>query len=85
MAGSYYEKEKSHSESKGTSITTSFREKPILKPEDLNTLGDDAVLIVTNAGYFRTCKSKTLYYCTSPYQEKYEKIIAVNKVAMEGV
>ena len=85
MAGSYYEKEKSHSESKGTSITTSFREKPILKPEDLNTLGDDAVLIVTNAGYFRTCKSKTLYYCSSPYQEKYEKIIAVNKVAMEGV
>lgn len=85
MAGSYYEKEKSHSESKGTSITTSFREKPILKPEDLNTLGDDAILIVTNAGYFRTCKSKTLYYCTSPYQEKYEKIIALNKVTMEGV
>ena len=85
MAGTYYEREQSHSEGKGTSISTSFREKNILRPEDLNCLGDDAVLIVTNAGYYRTCKAKTMYYCTSPYQERYERIIAVNKTAMDGV
>lgn len=85
MAGTYYEREQSHSEGKGTSISTSFREKNILRPEDLNCLGDDAILIVTNSGYYRTCKAKTLYFCNSPYQEKYEKILAVNKTAMDGV
>lgn len=84
MAGTYYEKERSHSESKGTSITTSFREKPILKPEDLNCLGDDAILIITNYGYARTNKEGTAYYKTEPYKTKYEKILSVNKVAMEG-
>lgn len=84
MAGTYYEKERSHSESKGTSITTSFREKPVLKPEDLNCLGDDAILIITNYGYARTNKEGTAYYKAEPYKTKYEKILAVNKVAMEG-
>lgn len=84
MAGTYYEKERSHSESKGTSITTSFREKPVLKPEDLNCLGDDAILIITNYGYARTNKEATAYYKTEPYKAKYEKIFAVNTVAMEG-
>ena len=83
MAGTYYEKERSHSESKGTSITTSFREKQILKAEDLNSMGDEAILIITNSGYARVKKQP--YYNTQPYQSKYEKIIAVNKVAMEGV
>ena len=36
-------------------------------------LGDDAVLIVTNAGYYRTCKAKTMYYCTSPYQDLWSR------------
>ena len=43
MAGSYYEKEKSYSQSNGTSVSTSYKEKQILRPEDLNQLGDDAV------------------------------------------
>ena len=85
MAGSYYEKEKSHSEGKGTSTSTSFREKSVLKPEDLNCLGDDAVLIITNHGYARTNKEATAYYKTEPYKTKYEKILAVNKTAMDGV
>lgn len=85
MAGSYYEREQSHSEGKGTSISTSFREKSILRPEDLNCLGDDAVLIITNHGYVRTNKEATAYYKTEPYKTKYEKILAVNKTAMDGV
>ena len=85
MAGSYYERERSHSEGKGTSISTSFREKNVLKPEDLNCLGDDAVLIITNHGYIRSNKEATAYYKTEPYKTKYEKIVAVNKTAMEGV
>ena len=85
MAGSYYERERSHSEGKGTSISTSFREKNVLKPEDLNCLGDDAVLIITNHGYVRSNKEATAYYKTEPYKSKYEKIVALNKTAMEGV
>ena len=85
MAGSYYEKEQSHSEGRGTSISTSFREKSVLKPEDLNRLGDDAVLIITNHGYVRSNKEATAYYKTEPYKSKYEKILAVNKTAMDGV
>ena len=85
MAGSYYEKEQSHSEGRGTSISTSFREKSVLKPEDLNCLGDDAVLIITNHGYVRSNKEATAYYKTEPYKSKYEKILAVNKTAMDGV
>lgn len=83
MAGTYYEKERTYSESKGTSITTSFRERQLLKAEDLNSMGDDAILIITNYGYARV--KKQAYYNTEPYKSKYEKIIAVNKVAMEGV
>lgn len=85
MAGSYYERERSHSEGKGTSISTSFREKNVLKPEDLNCLGDDAVLIITNHGYVRSNKEATAYYKTEPYKSKYEKIVAINQTAMEGV
>lgn len=85
MAGSYYEKEQSHSEGKGTSVSTSFREKSVLKPEDLNCLGDDAVLLITNYGYVRTNKEATAYYKKEPYKTKYENIIAINKNAMEGV
>ena len=85
MAGSYYEKEQSHSEGKGTSVSTSFREKSVLKPEDLNCLGEDAVLIITNHGYVRSNKEATAYYKTEPYKTKYEKILAVNKTAMDGV
>jgi hypothetical protein len=85
MAGSYYEREQSHSEGKGTSVSTSFREKSVLRPEDLNCLGNDAVLIVTNHGYVRTNKEATAYYKTEPYKTHYEKILAVNKTAMDGV
>lgn len=85
MAGEYYEKEKSITEGKGTSSSTSFREKAILKPGDLNNLGDDAVLIVTNHGYVRTHKEGTAYYKTEPYKTQYERIIAVNREAMADV
>ena len=85
MAGSYYEKEKSVSEGKGTSTSISFREKQVLRPEDLNNLGEDAALIITNHGYVRTKKEATAYYKVEPYKSKYEKIADVNAVAMEGV
>lgn len=85
MAGEYYEKEKSITEGKGTSSSTSFREKAILKPGDLNNLGDDAVLIVTNHGYVRTHKEGTAYYKTEPYKSQYEKIMAVNRDVMSEV
>ena len=85
MAGSYYEKEKSTSEGKGTSTSISFREKQILRPEDLNNLGDDAVLIITNHGYARTHKEGTAYYKTEPYKSKYENILAANKNTMVDI
>ena len=85
MAGSYYEKNVSFSENKGSSTTTSFTEKPVLKPEDLNNLGDDAVLIITNYGYVRVNKSKVAYYKHPFFKPKYERIIAVNREAMNGV
>ena len=80
MAGDYAEKERSVTEGKGTSASISFREKPVLKPCDLNNLGDDAVLIITNHGYVRVKKQG--YYCTEPYKSQYENIIAVNREAM---
>ena len=83
MAGDFIEKERSVTEGKGTSSSTSFREKPVLKPCDLNNLGDDAVLIITNHGYARVKKQG--YYCTEPFKSQYEKIMAVNKDAMAGV
>jgi type IV secretory pathway TraG/TraD family ATPase VirD4 len=83
MAGDYVEKEKSITEGKGTSASVSFREKPVLKPDDLNNLGEDAVLIITNHGYVRVKKQG--YYCTEPYKSKYEKILAVNREVMIDV
>ena len=85
MAGQYYEKEKSVTEGKGTSSSISFRQKNVLNPEDLNCLGEDAVLIITNHGYVRTHKEATAYYKTEPYKSKYEKAIDVNRTAMDGV
>jgi hypothetical protein len=55
----------------------------VLKPDDLNCLGEDAVLIITNYGYVRVHKQG--YYCTEPYKSQYEKILAVNQEVMEGV
>ena len=83
MAGDYVEKEKSYTEGKGTSSSVSFREKPVLKPDDLNNLGEDAVLIITNHGYARVKKQG--YYCTEPYKSQYEKIIDVNREVMADV
>lgn len=85
MAGNYYEKTVSTSEGKGTSTTTSFQEKQVLRPEDLNNLGEDAILIITNHGYVRTHKEGTAYYKTQPFKDQYEKILAVNREAMEGM
>lgn len=82
MAGSYYEKSVSTSEGKGTSTSTSFAEKAVLKPEDLNALGEDAVLIITNHGYVRVNREKTMYYKAEPFKAKYEKIYAVNRELM---
>ena len=85
MAGSYYEKEKSYAQSNSTSVSTSYKEKQILRPEDLNQLGDDAVLLITNFGYVRTNKNGSAYYKTEPFKSQYEKIVAVNNRAMPGV
>jgi type IV secretory pathway TraG/TraD family ATPase VirD4 len=85
MAGSYYEKTVSTSEGRGTSTSTSFQEKQVLRPEDLNNLGEDAILIITNHGYVRTHKEASAYYRTREFKSKYEKIMAVNRDAMKGV
>lgn len=85
MAGSYYEKSVTFNEGRGTSTSTSFIEKPILKPEDLNHLGEDAVLIITNHGYARTHKEGTAHYKIEPFKSQYEKIVEDNKEIMEGV
>lgn len=85
MAGNYYEKTVSTTEGHGTSTSTSFAEKPVLKPDDLNNLGEDAVLIITNFGYVRTHKEGSAYYKTEPFKRQYERIMSVNKEAMEGV
>jgi hypothetical protein len=66
-------------------MSTSFREKQVLRPDDLNNLGEDAVLLITNHGYARTHKEGTAYYKTQPFKSQYEKILAVNKDAMEGI
>lgn len=85
MAGVYYEKTVSTSEGRGTSTSTSFAEKPVLRPDDLNNLGEDAVLIISNLGYVRTRKSGSAYFRVEPFKSKYEKIFAVNKMAMGDV
>lgn len=82
MAGSYYEKNISTTENNGTSKSTSFLEKPILRPEDLNCLDEDAVLLITNHGFVKVHREAAAYYKTEPFKSKYEKIIAVNKEAM---
>lgn len=60
-----------------------FQEKPVLKPDDLNNLGEDAVLIITNHGYVWVKKQG--YYCTEPHKTQYEKILAVNREALADV
>ena len=42
-------------------------------------------MIITNRGYARTNKERTAYYKTEPYKSQYEKILAANEKAMEGV
>ncbi len=84
MAGSYYEKTVSTSEGKGTSRSTSFQEKQVLRPEELNSLGDDAVLIITNHGYVRTNKEGSAYYKTEPFRSRYQACAAANEKTMEG-
>ena len=80
MVGSYYEKTRSYTSSSGKnrSSTTSFQEKAVLKPDDLNTLGDEAILLVSNMGYFRTDKSKSAYYKYEPFKSVYHERYAVN-------
>lgn len=85
MSGIYVEKTVSTSEGRGTSKSVSFQEKQVLRPEDLNNLGEDAVLIITNHGYVRTRKTGTFYFSEEPYKSQYGKIFAVNEKAMDGV
>jgi len=85
MAGTYYEKTKNFSEGRGTSVSTSYTEKNILKPEDLNRLGEEAILIVANEGFFRTRKEGTAYYKVEPFRSQYERRIEKNKTIMTGV
>ncbi len=85
MAGVYFEKEKSFSQSVNTSTSTSFKEKQVLRPEDLNQLGDDAVLLITNHGYVRTNKNGSAYYKAEPFKSQYEAIVAQNEKVMVGV
>ena len=42
-------------------------------------------MVITNYGYARTSKERIAYYKTKPYKAQYEKILAVNEKAMEGV
>ena len=78
LAGKYYEQRKSFNSGKARTSSTSFEEKDILKAGDLNTLGDEAILLVSNLGYFRTNKSRTAYYKYEPFKTKYEAIYARN-------
>lgn len=78
LAGKYYEQRKSFNSGKARNSSTSFEEKDILKAGDLNTLGDEAILLVSNLGYFRTDKSRTAYYKYEPFKSKYEAIYARN-------
>ncbi len=85
MAGVYFEKEKSYSQSNTTSTSTTFKEKQILRPEDLNQLGDDAVLLISNHGYVRTNKEGSAYYKVEPFKSRYEEIVAQNQKTMKGI
>lgn len=85
MAGTYYEKAKSFSEGGSSSVSTSFQEKPVLKEDELNRLGDDAILVVSNYGYMRTNKQGTAYYKEEPYLSLYKARVKVNSEVMDGV
>ena len=85
MAGSYYEKEKTYSQSNGTSVSTSFKQQQVLRQEELNQVGEDAVLLINNHGYVRTYKEGSAYYKTEPFKSQYERIIEGNKEVMVGV
>ena len=78
LAGKYYEQRKSFNSGKARNSSTSFEEKDVLKAGDLNTLGDEAILLVSNLGYFRTNKSRTAYYKYEPFKSKFEAIYARN-------
>ena len=66
-------------------ISTSFKEKQILRPEDLNQLGNDGVLLITNHGYVRTNKLGSAYFSVQPFKSQYEAINAVNKEVMKDM
>ena len=78
LAGKYYEKRKSFNSGKNRNSSTSYEEKDILRAGDLNTLGSEAILLVSNLGYYRTDKSRTAYYKYEPFKSKYESIYARN-------
>ncbi len=78
LAGKYYEKRKSFNSGKNRNSSTSYEEKDILRAGDLNTLGSEAILLVSNLGYYRTDKSRTAYYKYEPFKSKYESIFARN-------
>lgn len=79
LAGKYYEQRKSFNTGRNKNSSISFEEKDVLKPSDLNVLGDQAVLLVSNLGYFRTDKSKTAYWKYEPFKSQYETIYNNNK------
>lgn len=83
QAGRYHEKNVSYTASNQNSTSTSFSQQDLLLPSDLNALDQDAILIITNYGYVRV--RKQYYFKTEPFKSKYEKIMAVNSKAMEGV
>lgn len=84
MAGRYYEMRKSFNTGKGKNSSISYEEKDVLKPGDLNILGDEAVLLVSNKGYFRVRKA-TQYYIYEPFKSAYEKIFKQNKEILKEV
>lgn len=84
MANKYYEKRVSFNTGKGKNSSISYEEKDVLKPGDLNVLGDEAVLLVSNKGYFRV-KKTTQYYIYEPFKSAYEKIYKQNKEILKEV
>ena len=78
LAGKYYEKALTFNSGKNRHTSTNFEEKDILKAGDLNVLGAEAILLVSNYGYFRTDKSRTAYYKFEPYKSKFETIYKKN-------
>ena len=68
-----------------TSISTSYKEKQIFCPENLNQLGNDDVLLISNHGYVRTNKEGSACYKTEPVKSQYGRIIVVNFKEMSDV